>query len=92
MVGVMMFFATFFSYMLRNAMSINILAMVKPTTPDENGEIPVLPNVWEIKLLKLLIIDVILFNFSFSSMGQNDWIGQLMNKVYCSVRFSGDMQ
>lgn len=45
MIAVMMFFACFFSYMLRNAMSINILAMVKPTTPDENGTIPVLPDV-----------------------------------------------
>ncbi|XP_037025020.1 sialin-like [Bradysia coprophila] len=46
MTGVMIFFATFFSYMLRNAMSINILAMVKPTNlnENENGTITDPPN------------------------------------------------
>lgn len=44
-IGLMIFFSSLFSYMIRVNMSINILAMVKPTATDENGTIIELPDV-----------------------------------------------
>lgn len=53
-IAVMLFFACFFSYMLRVNMSINVLAMVQHT--DENGTV-----IEEENVCKLLIITCILY-------------------------------
>lgn len=74
MVAVMLFFACFFSYMLRNAMSINILAMVKPTTPDENGTIPVLPNVRKYYCSSYNVCPDVRFSFQLGPE-RLDWSG-----------------
>lgn len=44
-IGLMLFFSIFFLYVVRSHFSINLLAMVEPTTTDENGTIIQLPDV-----------------------------------------------
>lgn len=44
-IGLMLFFTTFFLYVLRSNLSINMVAMVQSNAVDENGTQIVLPNV-----------------------------------------------
>lgn len=44
-IGISLFFSIFFLYVLRANFSINILAMIEPTTLDEHGNLIELPDV-----------------------------------------------